>query len=253
MDMSFKGKVALVTGAAEGMGFSTAKAFAEAGASVVLVDIQADKVRAAAETLTNAGLTAMGISCDVSREDQVAAMIKKTVDTYGRLDAAYNNAGIQTPQVPAADMSYEDYDRTMAVNLRGIFTCMKYEIAAMLKNGSGAIVNCSSQGGVTGFPGQAAYIAAKHGVIGLTRTAALDYAQKGIRINAICPGVIRTPMAERLLGGNKEIEAELIKSIPAGRLGTGDEIASAVLWLCSPGASFVIGHALMVDGGFTVQ
>ncbi|MDR3073973.1 MAG: SDR family oxidoreductase [Deltaproteobacteria bacterium] len=253
MDMSYRGKVAIVTGAAEGMGFSTAKAFAEAGASVVLADIQADKARAAAETLTNAGLAAIGIPCDVSREDQVAAMVNQTVETYGRLDASYNNAGIQTPQVLAADMRYDDYDKTMAVNLRGIFTCMKYEIAAMLKNGGGAIVNCSSQGGLTGFPGQAAYIASKHGVIGLTRTAALDYAQKGVRINAICPGVIRTPMAERLLNGNKEAEAAITKMIPLGRLGTGEEIASAVLWLCSPGASFVIGHALIVDGGFTVQ
>lgn len=252
MNMSYKGKVALVTGAAEGMGFSTATAFAEAGASVVLADKQTDKVCASAETLTKAGLTAIGIACDVSREDQVSAMIKKTLETYGRLDAAYNNAGIQTPQVPAADMSYDDYDRTMGVNLRGIFTCMKYEIPAILQSGGGAIVNCSSQGGVTGFPGQAAYIASKHGVIGLTRTAALDYARKGVRINAICPGVIRTPMAERLLDGNKEAEAAITAMIPMGRFGTGEEIASAVLWLCSPGASFVTGHALIVDGGFTI-
>lgn len=253
MNTLYKGKVTIVTGAAEGMGFSTAKAFAEAGASVVLADVQADKAHAAAETLTKSGFTAMAVTCDVSKEDDVAAMVKKAVETYGRLDAAYNNAGLQTPQVPAAEMSYEDYDRTMAINLRGVFTCMKYQIPAMLNNGGGAIVNCSSQGGVTGFPGQAAYIASKHGIIGLTRTAALDYAQKGVRINAVCPGVIQTPMVERLLGDNKDARAELIKSIPAGRLGTGDEIASAVLWLCSPGASFVIGHALMVDGGFTVH
>lgn len=253
MDKLYQGRVALVTGAAEGMGFSTARAFAEAGASVVLADVQTDKAYAAAETLTNAGLIAMAVTCDVSSEDDVVAMVKKTVKTYGRLDAAYNNAGLQTPQIPAAEMSYEDYDKTMAINLRGIFSCMKHQIPAMLKNGGGAIVNCSSQGGITGFPGQAAYIASKHGIIGLTRTAALDYAQKGIRINAVCPGVIQTPMVERLLGGNKDIEAELIRSIPAGRLGTGDEIASAVLWLCSPGASFVIGHALTVDGGFTVH
>ena len=253
MHMTFKGKVAIVTGAGEGMGFSTARAFADAGASVVLVDVQEDVVRSSAETLSNAGLLAMAFPCDVSKDEQVAAMVKKTVDTYGRLDAAYNNAGIQTPQVPVADMSYEDYDRTMAVNLRGIFTCMKYQIPAMLKNGAGAIVNCSSQGGLTGFPGQAAYIASKHGVIGLTRTAALDYAQKGVRVNAVCPGVIHTPMADRLIGGNKEVEAAITEMVPMGRMGTGDEIASAVLWLCSPGASFVTGHALVVDGGFTVK
>lgn len=253
MNSSFTGKVAIVTGAAEGMGFSTAKAFAEAGASVVLADVQADLVHASAETLTNAGLTAMAVVCDVSREDQVEAMVRKTMESYGRLDAAYNNAGMQTPQVPAADMSYEDYDRTMAVNLRGVFNCMKFEIPVMLKNGGGAVVNCSSQGGVTGFPGQAAYIASKHGIIGLTRTAALDYAQKGVRVNAVCPGVIHTPMADRLIGGNKEVEAAIKEMVPMGRMGTGEEIASAVLWLCSSGASFVTGHALIVDGGFTVR
>lgn len=253
MNMSYEGKVAIVTGASEGMGLSTARAFAEAGASVVLADIQADKAQAAAESLNKAGLKALAVACDVAREEQVAAMVRKTVETYGRLDAAYNNAGLQTPQVPAAEMSYDDYDRTMAVNLRGIFTCMKYEIPAMLQNGGGAIVNCSSQGGVTGFPGQAAYIASKHGIIGLTRTAALDYAQKGVRVNAVCPGVIRTPMAERLIGGNKEVEAAIKEMVPMGRMGTGEEIASAVLWLCGPGASFVTGHALIVDGGFTVK
>lgn len=253
MNISYEGKVAIVTGASEGMGLSTARAFAEAGASVVLADIQADKAQAAAESLNKAGLKALAVACDVACEEQVAAMVRKTVETYGRLDAAYNNAGLQTPQVPAAEMSYDDYDRTMAVNLRGTFTCMKYEIPAMLQSGGGAIVNCSSQGGVTGFPGQAAYIASKHGIIGLTRTAALDYAQKGVRVNAVCPGVILTPMAERLIGGNKEVEAAIKEMVPMGRMGTGEEIASAVLWLCSPGASFVTGHALIVDGGFTVK
>jgi NAD(P)-dependent dehydrogenase (short-subunit alcohol dehydrogenase family) len=252
MDLSFKGKVVLVTGACQGMGFATAKAFAKAGAKVVLADVQEDKVRSASETLIGAGHTVMAVPCDVSNEDHVAVMVEKTVAAYGRLDAAYNNAGIQTPQIPAADMSYEDYDKTMAVNLRGIFTCMKYEIPQMLKNGGGAIVNCSSQGGVTGFPGQAAYIASKHGVIGLTRTAALDYAKQGVRVNAICPGVIHTPMLDALLRGNKETEEAIVKLIPVGRLGEPEEIANAVLWLCGPGASFVIGHALLVDGGFTI-
>ena len=253
MYMPFKDKVAIVTGAGQGMGFSAAKAFAEAGAAVMLVDTQEDVLQSAVEALTNAGLTAIAFPCDVSQDSQVAAMVKKTVETYGKLDAAYNNAGIQTPQVPVADMRYEDYDRTMAVNLRGIFTCMKHQIPAMLKSGGGAIVNCSSQGGLTGFPGQAAYIASKHGVIGLTRTAALDYARKGIRVNAVCPGVIHTPMADRLIGGNKDVENAIKEMVPMGRMGTGDEIASAVLWLCSPGASFVTGHALVVDGGFTVK
>jgi NAD(P)-dependent dehydrogenase (short-subunit alcohol dehydrogenase family) len=253
VDLSYKNKVALVTGAAQGMGFDTAKAFAEAGASVALVDLKEEAVRAVADSLSRAGHMVMSIACDVADDVSVAAMVKQVVEKFGRLDAAFNNAGIQTPQIPAAEMSNTDFDRTVAVNLRGIWNCMKFEIPQMLKNGGGAIVNTSSQGGVTGFPGQAAYIASKHGVIGLTRTAALDYAAKGVRINAVCPGVIRTPMCETLLGGNKELEAELVKSIPIGRMGQGEEIASAVLWLCSPGASFVIGHALVVDGGFTVH
>ncbi|MDR1864354.1 MAG: SDR family oxidoreductase, partial [Bacteroidales bacterium] len=152
-----------------------------------------------------------------------------------------------------AEITDDEFDRTVAVDLKGVWNCMKFEIEQMLRQGEGAIVNTSSQGGVTGFPGQAAYIACKHGVIGLTRTAALDYAQQGIRINAVCPGAIRTPMAEELIRRNPAIETELVKSIPVGRLGKSEEIAQAVLWLCSPGASFVIGHALIVDGGFTVH
>jgi NAD(P)-dependent dehydrogenase (short-subunit alcohol dehydrogenase family) len=253
MIMSYKDKVALVTGAGQGIGLATAKAFAEAGASVVLADVNEQVVRTATDVLVNSGHKAIAVRCDVADDEQVASMVNLTVATFGRLDAAFNNAGIQTPQTPAADISNSDFDHTIAVNLRGVWNCMKYEIPQMLKQGGGAIVNTSSQGGVTGFPGQAAYIASKHGVIGLTRTAALDYAQKGIRINAVCPGAILTPMAEALLRGNKEIEAELIKAIPIGRLGQPDEIAQAVLWLCCPGASFVIGHALIVDGGFTVR
>ncbi|GFH63442.1 MAG: oxidoreductase [Candidatus Desulfovibrio kirbyi] len=252
MLISYENKVALVTGAGQGIGLAAAQAFAEAGASVVLADVNEAAVCAAAAALVSAGRKAIAVHCDVTDDGQVAAMIDRTIKTYGRLDAAFNNAGIQTPQTPAAEMSNADFDRTITINLRGVWNCMKYEIPHMLKQGEGAIVNTSSQGGMTGFPGQAAYIASKHGVIGLTRTAALDYAQNGIRVNAICPGAIRTPMAEALLKGNTEIEAALVKSIPIGRLGKSEEIANAVLWLCSPWASFVLGHALVVDGGFTV-
>ncbi|KAA6300415.1 MAG: 4-diol dehydrogenase [Candidatus Ordinivivax streblomastigis] len=248
---TFEGKVALVTGAGKGIGLATAQAFAEAGATVVLADIIEPKEQAL--ELVNAGYKAAFFRCDVADDKAVKRLIEWTISTYGRLDAAFNNAGIQTPQTPAAEISNEDFDRTVAVDLRGVWNCMKYEIPQMLKQGEGSIVNTSSQGGVTGFPGQAAYIACKHGVIGLTRTAALDYAQQGIRINAICPGAIKTPMAEELIRRNPAIETEIVKSIPVGRLGKPEEIADAVLWLCSSGASFVIGHALIVDGGFTVH
>jgi NAD(P)-dependent dehydrogenase (short-subunit alcohol dehydrogenase family) len=248
---TFEGKVALVTGAGQGIGLATARAFAETGATVVLADINEPKEQA--QELVNAGYKAVAALCDVANDEAVRTMIEWIVSTYGHLDAAFNNAGVQTPQTPAAEISNEDFDRTVAVDLRGVWNCMKYEIPQMLKQGEGSIVNTSSQGGVTGFPGQAAYIACKHGVIGLTRTAALDYAQKGIRINAVCPGAIRTPMADELIRRNPAIEAEIVSSIPVGRLGKPEEIAQAVLWLCSPGASFVIGHALIVDGGFTVH
>ena len=164
-----------------------------------------------------------------------------------------NNAGVQTPQRPMAEITDAEFDKTVAVDFKGVWNCMRFEILQMLKQGGGAIVNTSSQGGVTGFPGQAAYIACKHAVIGLTRTAALDYASKGIRINAVCPGVILTPMAEELMRRNPDLEEKLVRDIPAGRLGRPEEIADAVIWLCSPGASFMAGHALLVDGGFTIR
>lgn len=246
-----QGKVALVTGAATGIGLACAEAFARAGATVVMADINEPTDQVA--RLVQAGYAAVPYRCDVSDTKAVEEMIGWIVATYGRLDAAHNNAGIQTPQRPMAEITDEEFDRTVAVDLKGVWNCMRYEIRQMLRQGGGAIVNTSSQGGVTGFPGQAAYIACKHAVIGLTRTAAIDYAAQGIRINAVCPGVIRTPMAEELLRRNPDLEQELVRDIPAGRMGRPDEIAHAVLWLCSDDASFVDGHALLVDGAFSIH
>jgi NAD(P)-dependent dehydrogenase (short-subunit alcohol dehydrogenase family) len=253
MNSSFENKVALVTGAASGMGLATAKAFAEAGAAVALADVNEAAVHSAAEDLMAAGHKAIGIRCNVADEPEVAAMVEQTVSTFGRLDAAFNNAGIQSPAVEMADVSGDVFDRINAINLRGVWSCMKYELLQMREQGSGAIVNCSSLGGLVGVPGRAAYHAAKHGVLGLTKSAALEYAARGIRINAVCPGIINTPMVAGMLVGEEEVMKEMMKDVPIGRLGRADEIAAAVLWLCGPGASFVIGHALAVDGGYTAR
>jgi NAD(P)-dependent dehydrogenase (short-subunit alcohol dehydrogenase family) len=249
MNLSFENKVALVTGAGSGMGLATANAFAEAGAAVVLADIHEDAVRLAAEKLVAAGHTALAIRCDVSDDAQVAAMVDRTVAEFGRLDAAFNNAGVMAQIAYTADSAREDWERVIGINLRGVWSCMKHELPQMVRQGSGAIVNCSSVGGFAGNPGIGSYIASKHGVIGLTRTAALEYAARGIRVNAVCPGAIDTQIAWDVVGGNEAAFEAMGKQIPLGRIGRPEEIASVVLWLCSPGASFVIGHALVVDGG----
>jgi NAD(P)-dependent dehydrogenase (short-subunit alcohol dehydrogenase family) len=195
----------------------------------------------------------LGLTCDVSNEAQVAAVTDQAVATFGRLDMAFNNAGIQAPPSDAADEPGETFDRVNAVNLRGVWACMKHELRHMREKGAGAIVNCSSLGGLVGLPGRAAYHASKHGVIGLTSSAALEYAPRGVRINAICPGPFETPMVADMIARGELNEAQAVANQPIGRLGRADEIASTVLWLCSPGASFVIGVALPVDGGYTAQ
>ena len=222
-------------------------------AAVALADVNEAAARAAAEQLVAAGHKAIGVPCDVTDEAQVKAMVEQTVTAFARPDAAFNNAGIQSPVAEVADASLAEFDRVNAVNLRAVFCCMKYELFQMREQGSGAIVNNSSLGELVGTAGRAAYHAGKHGVLGLTKSAALEYASRGIRINAVCPGIIDTPMVSGMLTTQAEAMKELMRDVPIGRLGRAEEIADAVVWLCSPRATFVIGQALAVDGGYTVR
>jgi NAD(P)-dependent dehydrogenase (short-subunit alcohol dehydrogenase family) len=249
----FEGKVALVTGGSAGIGRATALTFAATGARVVVADVNAEAGEDTARQVREAGGEAIFVKTDVASAAEVSTLIEKAVGTYGRLDYACNNAGIEGPQALTADYSLEEWQRVIAINLTGVWLCMKYEIPEMLKQGGGAIVNMSSVAGVTGFRNIPAYVASKHGIVGLTRAAALEYAQAGIRVNAVCPGVIRTAMVERLTGGSPEAEAQFTALEPLGRLGRPEEIAAAVVWLSSDAASFVTGHAMVVDGGFVAQ
>jgi len=251
---TMEGKVALVTGAASGLGLATARAFAEAGAAVALADWDKKGVQTAAEELAAEGYQTQAIVCDVADDKQVEEMVNKTVAAFGRLDAAYNNAGVQNELVGAADQTRDDFDRVTGINYRGVWSCMKFELQQMRKQGSGAIVNCSSIGGILGGAQRGTYHGAKHGVIGLTKSAALEYAAQGIRINSICPGMFQTAMSDKMIAeGQKDILDAMLLHVPIGRLGRPDEIASVVLFLCSEAASMVVGHTLVVDGGYSIQ
>ena len=254
MNLSFENKVALITGAGSGLGLATAKAFAASGASVVLADWHEKSVQTAAAELASQGHKALAIRCDVSDDAQVEAMVEQTVATFGRLDAAYNNAGVQNLLAETADTTREDYDRVMGINLRGVWSCMKFELQQMRKQGSGSIVNCSSIGGLVGGAERGIYHAAKHGVIGFTRSAALEYAKRGIRINAVCPGLIWTPMADQMVAsGQGDALDAMLQAVPMGRYGRPEEIADVVLWLSSDAASYVTGQSISVDGGLVMR
>jgi NAD(P)-dependent dehydrogenase (short-subunit alcohol dehydrogenase family) len=253
--LDYSGKVAFVTGAASGIGRAAALAFARAGASVVVADLSEQGNRETARMVEEQGGRALAVRCDVTRAEEVKAALDTTAEAFGRLDFAFNNAGIE-PKKPAATAEYEEdeWSRIIDINLRGVFLCMKHEIPLILKHGEGgAIVNTSSGAGIIGIKGSPAYTAAKHGVIGLTKAAALDYAAQNIRINAVCPGYVDTPMMGRFTGGTPEGRAKVIAEEPVGRMGKPEEIAATVVWLCSDAAAFVIGHAMVIDGGQTVQ
>lgn len=248
----YTGKVAFVTGAGSGIGRATALAFAREGASVTVADVSEKGSQETARLIEEKGGQALAVKCDVTRSEDVKAALDKTIEVFGRLDFAFNNAGVEQRSAAIAEFEEDEWNQILDVNLRGVFLCMKYEIPLLLKQGGGAIVNTSSGAGVIGIKGGAAYAAAKHGVNGLTKSAALDYAAQNIRVNVVAPGYIATPMMDRFTGGTAEGWGKVVSEEPIGRAGKPEEIADAVIWLCSDAASFVVGHALVVDGGQTV-
>jgi len=249
----FDGKVALVTGAGSGLGQAAARILASRGSRLLVTDVNDEGGAETVSQCKEAGAEAVYLHTDVTREDEVAAAVACAVDTWGRLDAAVNNAGTTGPTKPVADYTLEEWNAVVALNLTSVFLCLKHEIPQMVEQGGGAIVNTSSGAGLVGFAGLPAYVATKHGVLGLTKAAALEYVKAGVRVNAVCPGSTRTPMLEGWMGGNPDIERAMEQSAPIGRLARPDEIAEAMVWLLSDAASFVVGHAFAVDGGAVVM
>ena len=248
--MILQDKVVLITGGTSGIGRATAVAFGEAGAKVVLSGRREAEGEETAALIRDTGAECLFVRSDVSDEAEVQALVEKTIATYGRLDCAFNNAGIESPLKPLHEQSIEDFDKLMSINVRGLFLCMKYEVQQMLNQGSGVIINNSSIGGLIAFPGVSPYVASKHAVMGLTRSAALDYAKQGIRINAVNPGLTATAMMDRLSSGSTD---DVGSTVPMGRMGQAAEIAQAVVFLCSDAASYITGQPLVIDGGFTAN
>lgn len=250
---SFQGKVALITGGSSGIGRATAVAFAREGAKVVVASRRVKESEETIKFVKEAGSDGLSVKTDVSKEAEVKVMVEKTIKAYGHLDYAVNNAGIEQVPTPLVEQTEEVFDQIININVKGVWLSMKYEIPQMLSNGGGAIVNVSSGAGLVGVPGVPIYVASKHAVIGLTKSVALEYAKLGIRISAVAPGVIETDMLERFSKDNQQVRQYLMAMHPIGRSGKPEEIANAVVWLCSDGASFVTGHTLVIDGGFTAQ
>ena len=253
MTQRLAGRTALVTGGGSGIGRAAAVAFAAAGARVVVVDIDEPAGHQTVALIEDAAGTATFFAADVARARDTEAMVEAAVAAYGRLDCAFNNAGIQGDLCETTDCSEENWDRITSINLKGVWLCMKYEIAQMLRHGGGMIVNNASNFGLVGSAGMPAYSASKHGVIGLTKTAALEYAKRGVRINAVCPGPVQTPMVDKIVARQPEIVEAITAREPIGRIGQPHEVAAAVVWLCSAEASFVIGASLSIDGGYVAQ
>jgi NAD(P)-dependent dehydrogenase (short-subunit alcohol dehydrogenase family) len=252
MDLMLKGKVVLVTGAGSGIGRATALLFANEGAKVAIVDIRAESAQETVDAIKSKGGEAAFFECDVSQDGLVKATVEAVVESYGHLDCAFNNAGIEGSTLPIVQYEEEVWDRVIDINLKGVWLCMKYEIPEMLRQGGGAIVNAASVAALIGTPGSTGYTGSKHGVLGLTRTAALEYAKAGVRINAICPGAVHTELIDRVIKQAPFMEKFYADVHPIGRIGRVEEIAGAVAWMCSPWASFMVGHGMVIDGGLTV-